>query len=301
MMDNRDILFDELIKLAKKNNKYIFLCNDMDVFSLIKFKENYPRRVINVGVAEQNLINIAAGLSSQGFIPIIYGILPFLVFRCFEQIKFNIDSMNLKTLIVGIGTGHSFSWDGPTHYGVTDISLLNSLSQFVISNPIDETSINSSLKLFSELKGQSMFLRLEKGKFNDIQFKINRDKGFRLISIRKKYKRNCILITTGFLTNYYYNSNLIDKIDIIDLVFLNKINKKKLNQILKSYKKIIIVDENYQNSSILDLIYDALLGIPKNRLNVCIPKNNQDIFYASRLSILKKYKLLPMQILKLIR
>lgn len=301
MMDNRDILFDELIKLAKKNNKYIFLCNDMDVFSLIKFKEKYPSRVINVGVAEQNLINIAAGLSSQGFIPIIYGILPFLIFRCFEQIKFNIDSMKLKTLIVGIGTGHSFSWDGPTHYGVTDISLLNSLSQFVISNPIDKTSINSSLKLFSELKSKSMFLRLEKGKFNDIQIKTYSNNGYRLILSRKKYKRNYALITSGFLTNYYYNSNLIDKIDIIDLVFLNKINKKKLNQILKSYNKIIVVDENYQNSSILELIYLALLGIPKKKLHIYIPKNNQDIFYASRLSILKKYKLLPNQILKLIR
>ena len=115
MHDNRDLLFDELIKTAAKNKKYVFLCNDMDVFSLVNFKKKYPERVINVGVAEQNLVNVAAGLASQGFIPIVYGILPFLVYRCYEQIKFNVDSMQLKILFIGIGTGHSFSWDGPTH------------------------------------------------------------------------------------------------------------------------------------------------------------------------------------------
>ena len=57
-----------------------------------------------------------------------------LVFRAYEQIKFNIDSMKLKILFVGVGSGHGFSWDGPTHFGVNDIALLNTLSNFIISN-----------------------------------------------------------------------------------------------------------------------------------------------------------------------
>ena len=128
MNDLRDSVFDEVIKQAKKNKKIIFLCNDMDVFSLINFKKKYPNRVINVGVSEQNLVNLAAGLASQGYMPVIYGILPFIIYRCFEQIKFNIDSMRLKILYIGIGAGHSFSWDGPTHYGVNDIGLINNLN-----------------------------------------------------------------------------------------------------------------------------------------------------------------------------
>ena len=108
MDDLRDIIFDNLVFKAKKNKKIIFLCNDMDVFSLIDFKKNFPNRVINIGVAEQNLINMSAGLSSKGFIPIIYGILPFIIYRCFEQIKFNLDSMNLKVLYIGIGTVTAF-------------------------------------------------------------------------------------------------------------------------------------------------------------------------------------------------
>ena len=153
MDDLRDIIFDNLVFKAKKNKKIIFLCNDMDVFSLIDFKKNFPNRVINIGVAEQNLINMSAGLSSKGFIPIIYGILPFIIYRCFEQIKFNLDSMNLKVLYIGIGTGHSFSWDGPTHYGVNDIGVINNLSNTLISNPIDRPTIEGSLnKFFFQIK-----------------------------------------------------------------------------------------------------------------------------------------------------
>ena len=86
MHDNRDLLFDELIKTAAKNKKYVFLCNDMDVFSLVNFKKKYPERVINVGVAEQNLVNVAAGLASQRFIPIVY--------------TFRIDVMNKLSLML---------------------------------------------------------------------------------------------------------------------------------------------------------------------------------------------------------
>ena len=299
MEDNRDLLFDELIKLAKKDKKYIFLCNDMDVFSLISFKKKFPKRVINVGVAEQNLINVAAGLASTGFIPIIYGILPFLVYRCFEQIKFNIDSMRLKVLIVGIGTGHSFSWDGPTHYGVSDIASLKSLPNFIISNPIDKTSISSSLNKFIKIKDKSMFIRLEKGRFENINAKPNSEWGFRYVKDKNLLKKN-VIVTTGFLTQLYFNSELRKKADIIDLIFLNKINQQKLNNIIKKYKNIVITDENYLSSSILDLIYLSLFDIPKSNINIMIPKNNQDLFYSSRSSILKRYKLMPNQISKLL-
>ena len=296
MDDNRDLLFDELIKTAIKNKKYVFLCNDMDVFSLINFKKKYPKRVINVGVAEQNLVNVAAGLASQGFIPIVYGILPFLVYRCFEQIKFNIDSMQLKVLFIGIGTGHSFSWDGPTHYGVTDLSILNSLPNFLISNPIDKTSIISTLNVFKKIKNKSMFIRLEKGEFKNIDKDIYEKNGFRLIKKNKNIKN--ILITSGLLTNLYYFSDVRNRFDILDLVFLNKINFTNLKKILFKYKKILIADENYSGSSIIDLIYPALMYLKRENIKIVIPNNNQELFYASREAILKKYKLTPKSILK---
>ena len=109
--DMRDAFFDEIYLESIKNPDLIVITNDMDIFSLRKLKKQRPNQFINVGVAEQNMINIASGLASTGMKVIIYGIAPFVVFRCFEQIKMNICSMNLPVSIVGIGSGVSFAFD----------------------------------------------------------------------------------------------------------------------------------------------------------------------------------------------
>ena len=288
MDDLRDIIFDTLVFKAKKNKKIIFLCNDMDVFSLIDFKKNFPNRVINIGVAEQNLINMSAGLSSKGFIPIIYGILPFIIYRFFEQIKFNLDSMNLKVLYIGIGTGHSFSWDGPTHYGVNDIGVINNLSNTLISNPIDRPTIEGSLNKFF-FSNKSMFLRVEKQKFNNLTSIGSLKDGFRFIKKTKQSKK--LIITTGLLCHEILKiKDQTSNIDIVDLFYINHFNKNKLKKIIKNYKFLSIVDESYEGSSLVDIL--GLDIISNIKLTICNPKNNQDLFYGSRKYILMKYNLI---------
>ena len=147
--DMRDAFFDEIYLESFKNPDLIVITNDMDIFSLRKLKKQRPNQFINVGVAEQNMINIASGLASTGMKVIIYGIAPFVVFRCFEQIKMNICSMNLPVSIVGIGSGVSFAFDGPTHHAIQDISVMNALPEMSILNP---------LKLSNQFKKQLYYL-----------------------------------------------------------------------------------------------------------------------------------------------
>ena len=103
--DIRDAFFDEVSNAARLDPNIVIVTNDMDVFSLRKFKEDFPQRFIDVGVAEQNLINVAAGLASTGKKVVVFGILSFLTTRCYEQIKLNICGMNLPVIIFGIGPG----------------------------------------------------------------------------------------------------------------------------------------------------------------------------------------------------
>ena len=104
-IDIRDAFFDEVSNIAKQDHTVVIVTNDMDVFSLRKFREEFPQRFIDVGVAEQNLINVASGLASTGKKVIVFGILSFLTTRCYEQIKLNICGMKLPVVIVGIGPG----------------------------------------------------------------------------------------------------------------------------------------------------------------------------------------------------
>ena len=150
--DMRDAFFDEIYLSSMDNKNIVVITNDMDIFSLRELKTQRPNQFINVGVAEQNMINIASGLASMGMKVIIYGIAPFVVYRCYEQIKFNICSMNLPVTIVGIGSGLSFAFDGPTHHAIQDVSVMSALPEMQILNPSDSASAKycSDLVLNSE-------------------------------------------------------------------------------------------------------------------------------------------------------
>ena len=160
--DMRDAFFDEIYLESINNPNLIVITNDMDIFSLRKLKEQRPNQFINVGVAEQNMINIASGLASCGMKVIIYGIAPFVVFRCFEQIKMNFCSMNLPVSIVGIGSGVSFAFDGPTHHAIQDISVMNALPEMNILNPSDSNSAKQCSNLILNTENPYN-VRLDKG------------------------------------------------------------------------------------------------------------------------------------------
>ena len=107
-IDYRNAFFDELVKIGIKDRNVIFLSVDTDADSLQIFKKKFPERFINTGVAEQETINLAAGLALSGKKVFIYSLLPFITMRCFEQIKINICSLKLPITIIGLGTGLSF-------------------------------------------------------------------------------------------------------------------------------------------------------------------------------------------------
>ena len=131
-IDIRDAFFDSFYELGAADESVVFLSSDMDAFSLRKFKNDFPERFVNVGVAEQNMVNVAAGLAIAGKKVFCYGIGAFVTMRCYEQIKVNLCSNNLNVNIIGAGAGFSFGHDGPTHHGLQDVALMRVLPEMSI-------------------------------------------------------------------------------------------------------------------------------------------------------------------------
>ena len=131
-LDIRDVFFDRLYQLGSQNSNIMIISADMDAFSLRRFANDFPTQYLNIGVSEQNMINVAAGLAISGKIVFCYSIASFATLRCLEQIKVNICSMNLPVTIVGAGAGFSFGYDGPTHHGTQDISAMRLLPEMSI-------------------------------------------------------------------------------------------------------------------------------------------------------------------------
>ena len=216
--DIRDAFFEEIYEIAKKDKNVIFISADADAFSLKKFKKELPNQFINVGVAEQNMVLLATGLSLANKKVFIYSITPFITLRCLEHLKVNVCSMNLDVTIIGTGCGFSFSYDGPTHHATQDLAVMRTLPELTILNPCDEISAQESARISYASKGP-VFVRIDKGAFNKIYNKEDCQKGLKELTSNSKIK----IISTGFMTHkalkvseqLFKNKNII--IDVIDL------------------------------------------------------------------------------------
>ena len=298
--DVRDIFFNNIKKIFFKNNKNYILTNDSDVFALKSLRNN--RRFIDAGVAEQNLINISAGLAKFNKLPIVYGFCSFLTFRCYEQLRFNIASHNLNVKIVGIGPGFSFSYDGPTHHGTQDVYLMYLIPEFEIYNLSDNNLANKVSKSINKLKGPT-YIRIDKGDLNyNKKIKYDLKKGFELIF--KSENKKILIITTGIICKNALNiAEDCKNISVLNFFKFRNFDEIKLINELKKNKKIIIYDESSANGGVIPIINNFILK-KKLKLNIeyMASLDKQIFLYAKDRDILhQKLKIGPADLKRFIK
>ncbi len=150
-----------LLELAKKDSRIMLLTGDLGFSVFEEFQKELPGQYLNMGVAEQNMAGVAAGLAMEGFEPIMYSIVPFATMRNFEQIRNDICYQNLNVKIVGVGAGFSYGAYGHTHHGLEDIGILRTLPNMVILAPGDPVEAELSVIAMIKHKGP-VYLRLGK-------------------------------------------------------------------------------------------------------------------------------------------
>ena len=137
----RDAFFITLLPELKKNKNILVLSNDQGAPALDSYRTECPGQFINMGISEQNIISVAAGLALSGKKVFVYGIAPFVTLRCYEQIKIDLCAMRLPVCIVGVGCGYGYAVDGPTHHATEDLSAMRALADIVILCPSDPRSV----------------------------------------------------------------------------------------------------------------------------------------------------------------
>ena len=135
----RNVFIDELILAAKKNKNLILVVNDLGFNVVEKFARQFPKQFYNAGVAEQNMMGIAAGLALEGKHVFVYSIGNFPTFRCAEQIRNDVDYHNLPVTIVNVGAGLSYGNLGYTHHSLQDYGLMRLFPNMLIASPCDDS------------------------------------------------------------------------------------------------------------------------------------------------------------------
>lgn len=133
----RNIFFNELHEFAKKNSDITVVIGDVGFSVVDQFSENLPDQFLNVGICEQSMIGIAAGLAMMGKKVFVYSIIPFVTMRCYEQIRNDICYQKLPVTIVGVGEGFAYGTQGSTHHAIEDINIMRGLPGMRIFSPGD--------------------------------------------------------------------------------------------------------------------------------------------------------------------
>ncbi|MCX6732306.1 MAG: 1-deoxy-D-xylulose-5-phosphate synthase [Candidatus Roizmanbacteria bacterium] len=145
----RDGIISEIYNTMERNKNVYLLTGDLGYNTLEKIEKDFPDRFIDVGVAEQNMIGIASGLALSGKKVYIYSIIPFLIMRCYEQIRNDICYHDLDITLVGIGAGLAYGILSNTHFALEDIAILRPLPNMTIFSPADEVEAIEGMKYLS--------------------------------------------------------------------------------------------------------------------------------------------------------
>ncbi len=160
----RTTFIETLVELAGRDRRIHLLTADLGYSVLEKFRDAYPDRYTNVGVAEQNLIGIAAGMALCGKVVFVYSIANFPTLRCFEQIRNDVCYHKANVKVVAVGGGLAYGAQGYTHHGVEDLAVMRALPGMTVMAPGDPIETRLATEALAEHPGPA-YLRL--GKANE--------------------------------------------------------------------------------------------------------------------------------------
>lgn len=147
----RQAFIATLCELAASDPRILLLTGDLGYMVMEPFRERFPDRFLNVGVAEQNMIGLATGLAESGFRPYAYSIATFAALRAFEFIRNGPVLQRLPVRVVGMGMGFEYGHAGPTHHAVEDIGALRTLPGLTIVAPADSLQAAAALRATADL------------------------------------------------------------------------------------------------------------------------------------------------------
>lgn len=293
----------ELIKQAQKNQNIMLLTADLGYTVIEEFRDKFPDRFINVGVAESNMIGVATGLALSGKIVFVYSIASFATLVPFENIRNDVALHNAHVIIVGSGAGLSYSDAGPSHHTIEDIAILNTIPNMNIVAPADPTEMQWATKTAVELK-KPLYLRVGK-KGEPIIYKKTPSLKFGKGSILQTGNNFAIISTGNMVYNSLLTANSLKKKGlsgtVVSMHTLKPIDEKLIKQLCSKFKNIFTIEEHYEIGGLGSMVSNIITKVGLNCKLVKIALPNIFIKEVGSQEFLRnKYKLSPKEIEKTI-
>lgn len=231
-LELRDAYFKPLYERVFRDRSVMVLVGDFSAEWIAKIERDFPSQFVNCGIAEQNMISVAAGLALSGKRPYVCAINNFLTLRAFEQISVDVCSMKLPVTLVGVGAGYTYTTDGPTHHGVTDMGAMMQM-------PIDIFNCSDAIvtgMVAEHVSDGPTYVRLNRGEAPEYPTPYQLGHGIRALRPGK-----ALLVSSGYMVGECMKED--PSYGVIDIFRVKPINEELL-KFMCGDKEIIVVEDN---------------------------------------------------------
>lgn len=267
----RNKFADAIYEIGKVDPRICALVADISpAGSMTKFREEFPDRFINCGVAEQSMIGIAAGMALRGMRPFCYTIATFALYRPFEMIRVDLCYQNLPVTVVGMGAGVIYSTLGGTHHSMEDIAIASAIPNMTVLAPCDPIEMKLATKWCATESQGPVYMRL--GKVGEPDLTSNALDSFKAGKLRYlKRGTDIAIISYGItvsmaleLAKLYAGKG--HSVSIISCHTIKPLDTSGVIEMLKSHKRVICLEEHVPHgglsSRLKEIAFDASLNTP---------------------------------------
>ncbi len=260
-----DTCISTLYEAAKENNKVAVMGSDSMNIGTV-FKNGVSDQYIEMGIAENNLLGAAAGMSSCGFIPFVYAVAPFLIYRALEFIRDDICLQKRNVKIIAYSAGMDYCTSGPTHHTTEDIAILRAMPNLTILSPGSAIEVREMVKGSIEIEGP-VYIRLARERGREFQ---KEDYKFQVgIPDLLRTGNDVLVFTTGSITYDVLKAADIAKdrnrkVKVVHLGTIKPIDLDVILANLQSCNNVLTVEENTINGGIGGMISEI---VTQNGLN----------------------------------
>jgi transketolase len=262
----RKTFIDTLTELSQDDLDIYIVSGDAGYGVFEKFREMYPQRFINAGVAEANMIGFSAGMALAGFNVFVYNIIPFVLYRCYEQVRNDICYQNLPVTLIGTGSGLTYAPQGMTHYAVEDLAICATLPNLTVISPIDPIETRAAVKFAVKSKAP-VYIRLavtgepqcRAGECSDI---------FSPAIIREGEDAVVLSYGTVFREALEACEKLAAKgihIRLVSVPVLQPFPGEAVLQLINGFKTVVTLEEHFRNGGLASRLVECLV---EHRLSV---------------------------------
>lgn len=245
----RNAFADVIYEIGQDDPRICALVADISpAGSIVKFREQFPERFINTGVAEQAMIGIAAGLALKGMRPFCYTIATFSLYRPFEMIRVDLCYQNLPVTVIGMGAGVIYSTLGGTHHSMEDVAVAGAIPNMTVLAPCDPAEMRHMTRWCATQSHGPVYMRL--GKAGEPDLTASAIAPFEIGKIRYLQRGTDVALISYGITVSLANKvaakleALGKSVSVLSCHTIKPLDRTGVEQVLASHKSVAVIEEH---------------------------------------------------------